>query len=91
MTEITGYHIRVLRILWHDNHSGRFIRSRITEDGVKESLAAFYWIMERMEDADLVSGWYETENVQGNAIITRWYRATIKGLLALKENTRCQN
>ena len=59
--------------------SGIAIRRRLAEFGAKKSGPAFYQLMARMEDADLVEGWYEQQIVDGQIIRERHYKITRSG------------
>ena len=38
------------------------------------SVAKFYLTMSQLEDAGLVCGWYEPEEIDGHVVKLRWYR-----------------
>ena len=82
---LTPLQFLVLRVLATDEHSGRFIRSRLAEEKTKMSLAAFYQLMARLETAGMIEGWYESRSVDGQTIKERKYAITTKGKFALKE------
>lgn len=79
LPDLTHLQILVLKTIANDAHTGRFIRDKLAEEGEKKSGPAFYQLMSRLEDVQLVSGWYETQAVFGQTIKERHYRTTIKG------------
>lgn len=66
--------IEILNALGSEEKSGKELRNKI---GMR--LAPFYVLMARMEDEQLVEGWYKPVVVAGHKIKQRWYRATPKG------------
>jgi DNA-binding PadR family transcriptional regulator len=69
----------VLSVLMGSTASGRDIRKRLTQFGVRQGGPAFYQLMARMEDANLVLGWYEQKIVKAQIIRERHYRITAVG------------
>lgn len=69
----------VLHLLLHDDHSGRFLRDRLSEEGNKQSHPAFYQMMARLEQDTLVMGWYESVVVDGQTIREKMYSLTSRG------------
>jgi DNA-binding PadR family transcriptional regulator len=69
----------VLSVLMENAASGREIRKRLIEFGVRQGGPAFYQLMARMEDASLLLGWYEQKIVKAQIIRERHYRITAAG------------
>lgn len=61
---------------------GREVRERLRSFGVKRSGPAFYQMMSRLEDADLVVGSYHQDVVEGQMIRERHYSVTGAGSVA---------
>ena len=76
---ITYLQFVVLEILASGAHPGRAVRSYLDEKGLKKSLASFYQIMARLEDAELVDGESHEKWVDGRRYRERWYQLTPKG------------
>lgn len=72
----------VLGTLFASERSGREIRGRLREVGVRRTVAAFYQLMARLEDAGLVEGWYDQKIIRGQIIKERRYRLTKAGARA---------
>ncbi len=49
---------------------------------MEKSGPAFYRLMARLEESELVKGWYEHEVVEGQMLRERLYRATAEGRMA---------
>ena len=79
LPKVTHLQYLVLDLILHDEHSGRFIRDRLAEEGVRISGPAFYQLMSRLENAALVSGWYESFVVDGQTIKERRYEIGARG------------
>ncbi len=75
----------VLSVLLSDEHSGRELRARLSEFGVRKSGPAFYQLMARLEDSEFVSGRYEQEIVEGQIIRERVYKIRASGTKAWNE------
>ena len=58
---------------------GRELRDRLRQEGVKRSRAAFYQLMSRLEEADLVTGRYREQSIEGIKIRQRSYRISVDG------------
>ena len=69
----------VLGILLQGRRTGRQVRDRLGDFGVKKSGPAFYQLMARLEDAGYVQGHYEQEIVDGQIIRERCYRILASG------------
>ena len=72
----------VLGVLLHGDPSGRQVRAELGRYGARRSGPAFYQLMARMEDAELVEGWYEQRVVEGQIFRERKYRITAQGRLS---------
>lgn len=79
LPNVTHLQFLVLDLVRDDAHSGRFLRERLADEGAKKSAPAFYQLMARLEDARLISGWYESFSVDGQTIKERKYEITSKG------------
>ena len=77
----------VLGVLGSGKRSGRQVREELRSLGVEKTGPAFYRLMLRLEEADLVEGWYEQEVVDGQIFRERVYRARSAGIRAW-ERTR---
>lgn len=73
----------IIQLIVKDEHSGRFIRSRLSDIGEHRSAAAFYQLMARMEKSGQINGHYVTTVVDGQTIKERLYRATLNGMQEL--------
>lgn len=58
---------------------GSDLRARLRQDGVKQSAPAFYQMMAVLEDAELVSGWYEQRVIDGQIVRERHYKVMASG------------
>lgn len=86
LPDITHLQAFIIQLIAKDEHSGRYLRSRLAEAGEPKSPAAFYQIMARMEKAGLVAGHYMTSVVKGQTIKERRYHATITGMQKFLES-----
>jgi DNA-binding PadR family transcriptional regulator len=82
---ITHLQVLVLDAVSEAEQNGRDLRDRLAAHGVKNSAPAFYQMMGRLEEADLVEGWYEQRLVAGQNVKERRYRITKRGQRALAE------
>jgi hypothetical protein len=80
LPELTGLQFSVLTILMGARRTGRYIREKLAEQGVKKSLAAFYQLMARLEEAGMVRGWYEKRTIEGQVVKERHYEIVGHGL-----------
>jgi len=78
----------VMGTLLENEAPGREIRDLLAKYGHRRSGPAFYQLMARLEDAQLVDGRYEQIVVDGQVIKQRWYRVTAKGA---NEWRRCRD
>jgi DNA-binding PadR family transcriptional regulator len=85
LPQLTHLQYLVLSLVRPDAHSGRFIRQRIADEGVKKDGPTFYQLMARLERDKLIAGWYESFSVDGQTIKERRYELTPKGRRALEE------
>jgi DNA-binding PadR family transcriptional regulator len=79
LPELTHLQFLVVGFLTQRPLSGRDVRERLREFGVRRSGPGFYQLMARLEDAGLVDGSYRQEIVEGQIIRERHYRITPKG------------
>jgi DNA-binding PadR family transcriptional regulator len=82
---ITHLQFLVLEALTGGEQAGRDLRALLVAHAVKSSAPAFYQMMGRLEDADLVEGWYDQKLVGGQNVKERRYRVTRRGERALAE------
>lgn len=80
LPNITHLQFLVLDILRLDLHSGRFLRARLAEEGATHSAPAFYQLMSRLENAQYVSGWYESFVIDGQTLKERKYEIMPLGI-----------
>ena len=70
----------VIKALRASPLSGQELRAKLwTHHDRMISLVSFYHRMAQLEDAGLVTGWYEAETIDGYAVRQRWYKLTLKG------------
>lgn len=79
LPEITHLQFVVLGTLLDGPQTGRDVRARLQEFGVRKSGPAFYQLMARLEDGGLVQGQYEQEVVDGQRIKQRRYKVRAAG------------
>src|SRR4051794_27224023 len=84
LPELTHLQFLVLSILLDAERSGRYVREQLAEQGVRKTLAAFYQLMSRLEEAGLVEGRYVQEVIDGIPVKERHYRITGEGIGAWK-------
>jgi DNA-binding PadR family transcriptional regulator len=82
---ITHLQFLVLEALTGGEQAGRDVRALLAAHAVKSSAPAFYQMMGRLEDADLVEGWYDQKLVGGQHVKERRYRVTRRGERALAD------
>lgn len=82
LPDITHLQFLVLGILLRSEHPGRQIRRELQKHAVRRTMPAFYQMMARLEDAQLVEGWYNQKVVQGQIIKERCYRLEPAGAQA---------
>ncbi len=76
LPDLTHLQFLVLTALMGSERSGRCIREELAKQGVKKSLASFYQLMSRLEDAKMVTGRYEHKTIDGYAVKERHYEVT---------------
>ena len=82
---LTHLQFAVLDALGASETSGRELRARLREKGIKKSGPAFYQLMSRLEEAKYVKGWYTEEIIDGLSrvpnlrVIARTSAFTFKG------------
>lgn len=82
LPDITHLQFLVLTVLGGQQRSGREVRDGLREEKVRKSAPAFYQLMARLEEAKLVKGWYEREEIDGLIVRQRWYKVTASGVRA---------
>ncbi len=81
---ITHLQYVVLEAMAEADQAGRDLRALLADCGARSSAPAFYQMMGRLEDADLVEGRYEQRVVSGQHVKERRYRLTRSGERALQ-------
>jgi len=79
LPEVTHLQFLVLGILRGGARTGRALRKALARHGVRRSGPAFYQMMARLEDADLVAGEYDQKVVDAQIIKERRYSLTASG------------
>ncbi|MEE8587149.1 MAG: PadR family transcriptional regulator [Acidobacteriota bacterium] len=69
----------VLSILSGQGRPGREVREQLRKMGFRRTLAAFYQLMARLEEAGLVEGAYQRVEADGQFLRERRYRITALG------------
>ena len=82
LPEVTHLQFLVLGALKDSELPGRLLRDVLAEHGARKSLAAFYQLMMRLEDAGFVAGWYEQQVVDSQLLKERHYKITAAGVAA---------
>jgi DNA-binding PadR family transcriptional regulator len=82
MPDITHLQFLVLGMLRSAPQLGRHIRKELARHGVRRSAPAFYQMMGRLEEAELVDGEYDQKVVAGQIIKERRYTLTPAGAAA---------
>jgi DNA-binding PadR family transcriptional regulator len=83
--ELSHLQFLVLAQLLSVERTGRELRASLKGYRVRQSGPAFYQMMARLENADLVSGWYTQEVIDGQMIKERHYRVTAAGTAAWRQ------
>jgi DNA-binding PadR family transcriptional regulator len=68
-----------------DKAKGREIREQIAKLGQRKSAPVFYQLAARLEDDNLIEGWYEERAIAGQVARERHYKLTAYGKQALNE------
>ena len=79
LPRLTHLQFFVVSDLLRGTTRGRDLRARLRAAGVRQSGPAFYQMMAALEDAGLVSGWYEQKVVDAQIIRERHYRVLASG------------
>ena|SRR5438128_4961858 len=83
--QLTHLQFVVLDVLGTNEVSGRQLRKRLSERGIKKSGPAFYQLMARLEEAKCVDGRYTQEVIDGQIIKERRYLILGNGIRALRD------
>jgi DNA-binding PadR family transcriptional regulator len=79
LPEVSNLQFLALGILLSGEQPGRAIREAVARFGVRNSAAAFYQFMSRLERDGLVEGWYDQVQVGDQMVTERRYRITAAG------------
>src|SRR5262245_15817688 len=79
LPDLTALQFLILRELLDGELSGRDLRAALNKHGARKTLAAFYQLMARLEDAKFVTGRSETSRIDDVTITTRFYTLTGSG------------
>ena len=82
LPDITHLQFSVLAILRNGEVSGRDVRGRLAEMGMRRTGTAFYQLMGRLEEAVLVIGRYDQKIIDGQIIKERYYSLAEEGAQA---------
>ena len=82
LPDITHLQFSVLAFLQGGEQPGRELRGQLAGLGLRRSGPAFYQLMSRLEDAELVAGRYDQKIVDGQIIKERFYTITEQGAAA---------
>src|SRR4051794_24971311 len=85
--DLTHLQFLVLGVLLSGEKSGRDLREELKREGAGKTLASFYQLMARLEEAGHVKGRYEQELIDGIPVKERVYTVTGEGISAW-ENVR---
>jgi len=80
--KITPLQFAILTLLVDGQKPGRELRDTLAHVSLKQTRAAFYQLMSRLEDAQYVKGWYTTKVVSGQTLKERRYKISAKGIKA---------
>ena len=69
----------VLGALLQGERAGRDLRRELGRFGVKRSGPGFYQLMARLEESEMVEGWYEQKTAAGQLVRERTYKLTAAG------------
>ncbi len=87
LPDISRLQFLVLGTLLRGAVAGRAIRAQLNDYGVRKSGPGFYQLMARLEDAELIEGWYESRQGDGRTVRERHYRVTAHGRVAWTESS----
>ena len=79
LPELSHLQFLILGILLGSERRGQEVRDHLAEFGVHKSGPAFYQLMARLEDAELIDGRYSQDVVDGQIIRERVYRIRARG------------
>lgn len=82
---LTHLQFFVLSALMDGPRSGREVREELDHQGQRKSLASFYQLMSRLEEAGMVRGHYETKVIDGQTVKERVYELEGHGVRCLEE------
>lgn len=88
VSELTQLQFLVLAKIGAVERRGREIRDALAGEGYSKSSPAFYQLMGRMEDADLIKGSNHRVLVGGHSVVERRYKVTAAGLKAANDARR---
>lgn len=86
LPESTHLQFAILDILGPKEKSGKQVRAKLAERGIRKGGPAFYQLMARLEDASFVKGRYEQIEVDGYLVKERRYQITGGGEAARRES-----
>jgi DNA-binding PadR family transcriptional regulator len=84
LPQLSHLQFAVLEVLGTEVGSGKDLRKRLSERGIKKSGPSFYQMMARLEEAKFVEGSYKQEIIEGQIIKERQYRILADGIRALQ-------
>jgi DNA-binding PadR family transcriptional regulator len=82
LPRITHLQFSVLALLQGGERPGKAVRQQLAELGMRRSGPAFYQLMSRLEDAELVEGRYDQKVIDGQIIKERFYTISEAGVEA---------
>lgn len=86
LPKLTHLQFYVLSVLMEGQKAGREVRDKLaSEHRQKKTLASFYQLMSRLEDAGMVKGWYESKRIDDVTIKERRYEILGPGIKAKQE------
>ncbi|MHC4992347.1 MAG: hypothetical protein ACYTGC_15345 [Planctomycetota bacterium] len=85
LPQLSHLQFLVLGILLGTERRGFEIREELAHFGVRKSGPAFYQLMARLEDSELISGRYHQEIIEGQIIRERIYKIRARGERAWAE------
>ena len=79
LPDLTHLQFLIISELLSGEISGRDLRARLKEAGVRQSGPSFYQRMATLEDSGHVSGWYEQQIIDGQIFRERHYKVLASG------------
>src|SRR5437762_7204649 len=76
LPELTRVQFLIIETIGAKRLLGAELREKLKAHSVHRTGPAFYQLMARLEEAELVEGWYEQEVIDGQIIKQRCYRVT---------------